>query len=601
MTADLTQLDLAAHVDRLVALATTRAALPDLALPTAETRSAADEPGPRERARSLLDHARDYLLPRARDLDAPLIVLLLGSTGSGKSTLINTIAGQRVSEAGVLRPTTRRAILLATLDDARAVADVGALATLPPARYEVHSDGARPGVVLVDAPDVDSIEHANRLLADTLVELADLCIFVTTASRYADRVPWDVLHRIEQRGLPVVVVVNRLPPDADGAVVLDDVRRLFGGTRLAPVAAQLSGAPGRSPSAVEIVGIPEGAATADGQSLRPGYADVLVAGIDALQHDRDRRRAIAAQALRGAIAGLAPLADQVAQDLERSAVVSDRLLRIVDDDYGQEWKLLVERLAGGGVLREEVIRQWHSFVGADQVTRFFSRGIGRVRGAVMAGICGTPQAPVAVVTSGARDDVTALVLAFATDAARRTAADWSTDAHGGHLLAADASLWSASTETEARTRAALDEWVRTIAADVASKGAGKHRLARGVSLGVNAGAVTVMLAVFVHTGGLTGAEVGIAAGTALLNQKLMNALFGEAAVQEMIERARDGLRVALAQVLEADAVRFRHLAASPDELRLLAAELREATAVQPPEPQSPPATSATSNISPAGT
>ena len=59
-------------------------------------------------------------------------------------------------------------------------------------RY-VEDDAHRAGLALVDAPDIDSLEHANRALADRLVEAADLCCFVTTATRYADQVPWAVL------------------------------------------------------------------------------------------------------------------------------------------------------------------------------------------------------------------------------------------------------------------------------------------------------------------------------------------------------------------------------------------------------------------------
>ena len=49
---------------------------------------------------------------------------------------------------------------------------------------------------------MDSVEHDNRALADTILELADLCLFVTTATRYADRVPWDVLARAARRRVP---------------------------------------------------------------------------------------------------------------------------------------------------------------------------------------------------------------------------------------------------------------------------------------------------------------------------------------------------------------------------------------------------------------
>src|SRR5207302_1136851 len=74
----------------------------------------------------------------------------------------------------------------------------------------------------------DSVERENRALANTLLESCDLCVFVTTATRYADLVPWDVLQRIKQREVPLIVVLNRLPPDAaDRALVIADTERLF--------------------------------------------------------------------------------------------------------------------------------------------------------------------------------------------------------------------------------------------------------------------------------------------------------------------------------------------------------------------------------------
>ena len=65
-----------------------------------------------------------------------------------------------------------------------------------------------------------------------------------------------------------------------------------------------------------------------------------------------------------------------------------------------------------------------------------------------------------------------------------------------------------------------------------------------------------MVATFAHTGGLTGAEVGVAAGTAFLNQKLLTALFGEAAVVEMVRRAKDRLDEALRATFDEERGRF---------------------------------------------
>src|SRR6185436_19946121 len=109
------------------------------------------------------------------------------------------------------------------------------------------SEDVAEGVALVDSPDVDSIEHANRELTDRLAEAADLGIFVTTATRYADRVPWEVLARARDRGLPLVVVLNRMPADAaDQATVREDVTRLLADA-------------GVHTESLEVVAIPEGA------------------------------------------------------------------------------------------------------------------------------------------------------------------------------------------------------------------------------------------------------------------------------------------------------------------------------------------------------
>ncbi|HEY9331893.1 MAG TPA: dynamin family protein, partial [Streptomyces sp.] len=65
----------------------------------------------------LLAQLDDYLLPRLKDPEAPLLAVVGGSTGAGKSTLVNSLVGRRVSEAGVLRPTTRTPVLVCHPDD----------------------------------------------------------------------------------------------------------------------------------------------------------------------------------------------------------------------------------------------------------------------------------------------------------------------------------------------------------------------------------------------------------------------------------------------------------------------------------------------------
>ena len=68
-------------------------------------------------------------------------------------------------------------------------------------------DRPEPGLALIDAPDVDSVVAANRDLATQLLAAADLWIFVTTAARYADAVPWELLRGASERGTAVAVIV----------------------------------------------------------------------------------------------------------------------------------------------------------------------------------------------------------------------------------------------------------------------------------------------------------------------------------------------------------------------------------------------------------
>jgi hypothetical protein len=109
---------------------------------------------------------------------------------------------------------------------------------------------------------------------------------------------------------------------------------------------------------------------------------------------------------------------------------------------------------------------------------------------------------------------------------------------------------------------------------VREEGAGKRSTARLASLGVNGAGLTVMLAVFVQTGGLTGAEIAIAGGTSALSQKVLEAIFGDQAVRALAARARADLLGRVERLLAGEAERFAGLLASvspspesPDHVR----------------------------------
>lgn len=140
----------------------------------------------------------------------PVLVVVGGSTGTGKSTLVNTIVGRRVSAAGVLRPTTRVPVLLHHPEDGAWFERPERIACC--GVQVVVDDGLPRGLALLDSPDMDSVDEHNRTVAASLADVADLWLVVTSAARYADAVPWTLLRRTVSRRAATAVVLNRVEP-----------------------------------------------------------------------------------------------------------------------------------------------------------------------------------------------------------------------------------------------------------------------------------------------------------------------------------------------------------------------------------------------------
>ncbi|MEU2505353.1 dynamin family protein [Streptomyces sp. NPDC007863] len=197
-----------------------------------------DVPRARQTRAELLAQLDDYLVPRLKDPDAPLLAVVGGSTGAGKSTLVNSLVGRRVSEAGVLRPTTRTPVLVCHPEDQHWFAGLRVLPQLTrvwlPQADEDHlgadgdaednalrvetAAGLPRGLALLDAPDIDSLVVENRLLAAELMCAADIWVMVTTASRYADAVPWHLLRTAKEYDAMLVTVLDRVPHQVIGEV-----------------------------------------------------------------------------------------------------------------------------------------------------------------------------------------------------------------------------------------------------------------------------------------------------------------------------------------------------------------------------------------------
>ncbi|WP_229398967.1 GTPase [Micromonospora okii] len=234
-----------------------------------------------ERAGARLALSRDHTL-----------VALAGATGSGKSSLFNALARLDLSPVGVRRPTTgvAHACVWGPLDGANRLLDwVG---VLPRHRFvresalDADDESALHGLVLLDLPDFDSVQHSHRLEVDRLLGLVDLVVWVVDPQKYADRVIHTSYLREFHRHRDVTLVVlnqaDRLPP-AELPRVLDDLRRLLD-------ADGLGGVPLLATTAVDPSGITELRATlertvAERQAaLRrlAGDVDTVVAGLDEL-------------------------------------------------------------------------------------------------------------------------------------------------------------------------------------------------------------------------------------------------------------------------------------------------------------------------------
>jgi hypothetical protein len=130
---------------------------------------------------------------------------------------------------------------------------------------------------------------------------------------------------------------------------------------------------------------------------------------------------------------------------------------------------------------------------------------------------------------------------------------------GARELTRSSTAFAAELEREVRA------WQGQVLELVATEGAGRRTAARLASFSVNGAGLVLMLAVFAHTGGLTGAEIAVAGGTSAVSQKLLEAVFGDAAVRILAGQARADLLDRVENLLAAEAGRFGALvdAAAP--------------------------------------
>ena len=437
-------------------------------------------------ARGVVDQIDDYLLPRLRDLDAPLLTVVGGSTGAGKSTLVNSLVGAPVTTSGVLRPTTRSPVLVCAAADVAAFSGDRVLPHLPrvtggpggPGTVQlVVRDDLPAGLALLDAPDVDSVVESNRDLAGQLLAAADLWVFVTTAARYADAVPWDLLRTAQERGTALAVVLDRVPPEATAEVAAD----LAGMLQRAGLAAR---APVRH----------RGAPAARGRAAARG-AGRAAAGLAARAGRRPggpgRRRPADADRRAGQ-----PDRARGATSPSRSRRRTPRPPRCTRPRRPPTTRPAPGSTTASGTAPCCGARCWPGGRSSSARASGCARcrtGSGRVRDRVAGALTGRP-APAVQVQGAVENSVERLLRAEADHAAERTVTAWRALPGGAALVAgAERELEQVSPDFPEVAAAQVRDWQGGVLDLVRSEGADKRTQARALSWGVNGAGAAVMV------------------------------------------------------------------------------------------------------------
>lgn len=332
-------------------------------------------PRARQTRAELLAQLDDYLVPRLKAPEAPMLAVVGGSTGAGKSTLVNSLVGRQVSEAGVLRPTTRTPVLVCHPDDHHWFAGMRVLPDLmrvwvphgeeelPAARTRARDRGPADthatremrietvsslprGLAILDAPDIDSLVVENRTLAAQLICAADVWVMVTTASRYADAVPWHLLRTAKQYRATLITVLDRVPHQ-----VLAEVSRQYGALL---TKAGLGDVPRFT--------VPELPESTGGGGLLPASAVApLFAWLAHHAQDPAARQYAVGRTALGALDSLKRRMPELASAVAAQHAAAVRLTSAVEDAYKREGKRVRGRLDHGAVLAGDALTRWRGY------------------------------------------------------------------------------------------------------------------------------------------------------------------------------------------------------------------------------------------------
>lgn len=493
--------------------------------------------------KELLDEIDSYLLPRLRGGDKPLLVTVAGSTGAGKSTLVNTLVGAQVSNTGVRRPTTNSPVLACHPDDAVWFGEDRFLPTLPRVRQQglampgrdgmlviAALDGMPRGLAVLDTPDIDSVVKEHHEFARQFLDTADVWLFVTTATRYADARVWDWLRRGNDRDAYVAVALSRVP--ADGR---DELDRHFG-------------------EMLAVNGFAEAdrflitETTITDASLPDQVAAPVRAWLAELATDPQRRSEVVNRTLTGTLADLRVRVPELGGLLEEQLTVAEELRRRVDDAYRAALDGFTADVAGGSLLHGELLARWQELIGASGVLRALQAKRGGRREAHKR------HSPTGLrpLETALHDGLQALVMSAARTAAADATQAWRGDEVGAQLVdGASETLARPADGMSVRVSRAISGWQDEVRRVIESEAVAKRSVARVVSFDAEALALVFTVGILE-----LGAESGRDGAAGVGAVKLLRSLFGAGPLRSIGTRLIDGLGASVRELLDADRERF---------------------------------------------
>ena len=373
----------------------------------------------------LLSQIDDYLLPRVRQSAAPILVALVGSTGAGKSTLVNSIVGAHVSATGVRRPTTNSPVLACHPDEIDWFAENNFLPTLPRVRQEglampgrdgllvlAASEGMPRGIALLDTPDIDSVVQAHHEFALQFLDASDLWLFMTSASRYADGPVWEILQHARDRKASLGVVLSRIP-QAYRTELVDHFTAMLDANGIAAA----------DRFVIQETPLIDGMLPADAyQPVRDWLADTAARS--------DRRVAVLSRTMSGVLDTFKSRVPAIAAHVEAQVVLRAQLRRAAETAYESAFAEIGGGLKDGTLLRGEVLARWEDcMVGGELRPR---RGVARTGKGKRAR---RGPSRTAALNAALRSAIESYIVSVADRAAEAVEGNWRADPAGAALLA----------------------------------------------------------------------------------------------------------------------------------------------------------------------